>query len=119
MRLTTKGRYAVTAMLDLALNADKGAISLADIARRQEISLPYLEQLFALAQSFAISFRPEIGAFADSFGRLDDDDLTAVRRVPELGQGSETRADRRRRIADRHDHGNQGTRGHRSARHSR
>jgi Rrf2 family iron-sulfur cluster assembly transcriptional regulator len=47
MRLTTKGRYAVTAMLDLALNADKGAISLADIARRQEISLPYLEQLFA------------------------------------------------------------------------
>ncbi|MCC5881991.1 MAG: Fe-S cluster assembly transcription factor [Halomonas sp.] len=47
MRLTTKGRYAVTAMLDLALNVDKGAISLADIARRQEISLPYLEQLFA------------------------------------------------------------------------
>ena len=47
MRLTTKGRYAVTAMLDLALNADQGAISLADISRRQEISLPYLEQLFA------------------------------------------------------------------------
>ncbi|MBA2779389.1 Fe-S cluster assembly transcription factor [Billgrantia kenyensis] len=47
MRLTTKGRYAVTAMLDLTLNADKGAISLADISRRQEISLPYLEQLFA------------------------------------------------------------------------
>lgn len=47
MRLTTKGRYAVTAMLDLALNADQEAISLADISRRQEISLPYLEQLFA------------------------------------------------------------------------
>ncbi|WP_111413454.1 Fe-S cluster assembly transcriptional regulator IscR [Billgrantia lactosivorans] len=47
MRLTTKGRYAVTAMLDLALNADKGPICLADISRRQEISLPYLEQLFA------------------------------------------------------------------------
>ncbi len=47
MRLTTKGRYAVTAMLDLALNADKGPTCLADISRRQEISLPYLEQLFA------------------------------------------------------------------------
>lgn len=47
MRLTTKGRYAVTAMLDLALHADKGPVSLADISRRQEISLSYLEQLFA------------------------------------------------------------------------
>ena len=42
MRLTTKGRYAVTAMLDLALNADKSPVTLADISRRQEISLPYL-----------------------------------------------------------------------------
>ncbi|WP_106476910.1 Fe-S cluster assembly transcriptional regulator IscR [Phytohalomonas tamaricis] len=47
MRLTTKGRYAVTAMLDLALNAERGPISLADISKRQEISLSYLEQLFA------------------------------------------------------------------------
>ena len=47
MRLTTKGRYAVTAMLDLALNQDQGPISLADIARRQDISLSYLEQLFS------------------------------------------------------------------------
>ncbi|MBE0505270.1 MAG: Fe-S cluster assembly transcriptional regulator IscR [Marinospirillum sp.] len=47
MRLTTKGRYAVTAMLDLALNARKGPVSLADISSRQEISLSYLEQLFA------------------------------------------------------------------------
>lgn len=47
MRLTTKGRYAVTAMLDLAVNAAAGPISLADISRRQEISLSYLEQLFA------------------------------------------------------------------------
>jgi len=47
MRLTTKGRYAVTAMLDLALHADKGPISLAGISKRQEISLSYLEQLFA------------------------------------------------------------------------
>ncbi len=47
MRLTTKGRYAVTAMLDLALNQGQGPIALADIAQRQGISLSYLEQLFA------------------------------------------------------------------------
>ena len=47
MKLTTKGRYAVTAMLDLALRYDKGAVTLAEIARRQGISLSYLEQLFA------------------------------------------------------------------------
>lgn len=47
MRLTTKGRYAVTAMLDLALHAKQGPVSLADISARQEISLSYLEQLFA------------------------------------------------------------------------
>jgi len=46
MRLTTKGRFAVTAMLDLALNGDKGPVSLAGISERQRISLSYLEQLF-------------------------------------------------------------------------
>jgi Rrf2 family iron-sulfur cluster assembly transcriptional regulator len=47
MRLTTKGRYAVTAMLDLALHDDEGPITLADISLRQGISLSYLEQLFS------------------------------------------------------------------------
>lgn len=47
MKLTTKGRYAVTAMLDLALNGDQGPVSLAEISTRQEISLSYLEQLFS------------------------------------------------------------------------
>jgi len=47
MRLTTKGRYAVTAMLDLALHYSEGPITLADISHRQEISLSYLEQLFS------------------------------------------------------------------------
>jgi len=47
MRLTTKGRYAVTAMLDLALHYEKGPITLSDISQRQEISLSYLEQLFS------------------------------------------------------------------------
>jgi Rrf2 family iron-sulfur cluster assembly transcriptional regulator len=48
MRLTTKGRYAVTAMLDLALHNEKGPVSLGAISKRQSISLSYLEQLFAL-----------------------------------------------------------------------
>lgn len=47
MRLTTKGRYAVTAMLDLALHGSAGPVSLSDIANRQQISLSYLEQLFS------------------------------------------------------------------------
>jgi len=47
MRLTTKGRYAVTAMLDLALHKEQGPNTLADISRRQGISLAYLEQLFS------------------------------------------------------------------------
>ena len=47
MRLTTKGRYAVTAMLDLALHKNQGPVSLAGISQRQAISLSYLEQLFA------------------------------------------------------------------------
>ena len=47
MKLTTRGRYAVTAMLDLALHGREKPIALADISGRQEISLSYLEQLFA------------------------------------------------------------------------
>jgi Rrf2 family iron-sulfur cluster assembly transcriptional regulator len=47
MRLTTKGRYAVTAMLDLSINSSNGPVNLSDISRRQHISLSYLEQLFA------------------------------------------------------------------------
>lgn len=47
MRLTTKGRYAVTSMLDLALHMHNAPVSLSDVAIRQGISLSYLEQLFA------------------------------------------------------------------------
>lgn len=47
MKLGTRGRYAVMAMADLARRADHNAVTLADIAERQEISLSYLEQLFA------------------------------------------------------------------------
>lgn len=46
MRLITKGRFAVTAMIDLALHQDDGPVALAGISQRQQISLSYLEQLF-------------------------------------------------------------------------
>jgi len=47
MRLTTKGRFAVTAMIDLAMQHGTGPVTLAEISQRQKISLSYLEQLFA------------------------------------------------------------------------
>lgn len=47
MKLTTKGRYAVTAMLDLSLHDGRGPVSLVEISERQDISLSYLEQLFS------------------------------------------------------------------------
>lgn len=47
MRLTTKGRFAVTAMIDLALHQHEGPVALAGISARQEISQSYLEQLFS------------------------------------------------------------------------
>src|ERR1700721_3055846 len=47
MRLTTKGRFAVTAMIDLGLRQHRGPVTLAGISQRQRISLSYLEQLFA------------------------------------------------------------------------
>ncbi len=46
MRLTTKGRFAVTAMIDVALHGTKGPVTLAGVSERQKISLSYLEQLF-------------------------------------------------------------------------
>jgi Rrf2 family iron-sulfur cluster assembly transcriptional regulator len=46
MKLSTKGRYAMIALVDLALTESEGLVPLADVSRRQDISLPYLEQLF-------------------------------------------------------------------------
>lgn len=46
MKLTTRGRFAVTSMIDLACNDEQGPVRLADIARRQKMSLAYLEQIF-------------------------------------------------------------------------
>ncbi|PKO89641.1 MAG: Fe-S cluster assembly transcriptional regulator IscR [Betaproteobacteria bacterium HGW-Betaproteobacteria-12] len=52
MRLTTKGRFAVTAMIDLALRGEDGPVALASVSERQKISLSYLEQLFGKLRRF-------------------------------------------------------------------
>lgn len=54
MRLTTKGRFAVTAMIDLALHNGEGPVTLAGISERQKISLSYLEQLFGKLRRHAL-----------------------------------------------------------------
>ena len=54
MRLTTKGRFAVTAMIDLAMRDGQGPVTLAGISGRQKISLSYLEQLFAKLRRHAL-----------------------------------------------------------------
>ncbi len=54
MRLSTKGRYAVTAMIDLALHQDERLVSLAEISEVQNISLSYLEQLFSRLRKYEI-----------------------------------------------------------------
>ena len=51
MKLTTKGRYAIIAMIDIALRSNNTTVSLTEIAKRQEISLSYLEQLFSKLKS--------------------------------------------------------------------
>lgn len=66
MKLTTKGRYAVTAMLDLSLHSNNGPVSLADISDRQDISLSYLEQLFSKLrkQGLVVSMRGPGGGYS-------------------------------------------------------
>lgn len=54
MKLTSKGRYAVTAMLDVAIHAAEGPVPLADISERQGISLSYLEQLFSRLRKYGL-----------------------------------------------------------------
>src|SRR5664279_1403887 len=54
MRLTTKGRFAVTAMVDLAMRHGSGPVALAEISQRQKISLSYLEQLFGKLRRYSL-----------------------------------------------------------------
>jgi Rrf2 family iron-sulfur cluster assembly transcriptional regulator len=66
MKLTTKGRYAVTAMLDLAMHCGQGPVKLAEISERQGISLSYLEQLFTRLrkEGLVVSTRGPGGGYA-------------------------------------------------------
>jgi Rrf2 family iron-sulfur cluster assembly transcriptional regulator len=81
MRLTSKGRYAVTAMLDVALHSQDSPVPLADISERQGISLSYLEQLFAKLRKAGLvasvrgpggGYRLGNDAFAISVGNVID-----------------------------------------------
>ena len=54
MRLTTKGRFAVTAMIDLAMRGENGPVALASVSERQKISLSYLEQLFGKLRRYKL-----------------------------------------------------------------
>lgn len=85
MKLTTKGRYAVTAMLDLALHMGENPVSLAEISERQDISLSYLEQLFAKLRKaglvvsmrgpgggYQLNGKPEDIAIADIISAVDE-----------------------------------------------
>ena len=86
MRLTTKGRFAVTAMIDLALNSGDGPVTLAAISERQKISLSYLEQLFGKLRRYGLveSVRGPGGGYC--LARQDADITIAdvVRAVDEM-----------------------------------
>ncbi|HET9113825.1 MAG TPA: Fe-S cluster assembly transcriptional regulator IscR [Burkholderiales bacterium] len=73
MRLTTKGRFAVTAMIDVALHDGKGPVTLAGISERQKISLSYLEQLFGKLRRSALveSVRGPGGGYRVARGLAD------------------------------------------------
>ena len=102
MRLTAKGRYAVTAMLDLALHHDQGPVTLADIAARQGISLSYLEQLFSRLRrrglvdstrgpggGYRLVLEPASIAVYDVIGAVDEDTDTTRCHGKENCQGDE------------------------------
>ena len=93
MRLTTKGRFAVTAMLDLALRGSKNPVTLAGISERQDISLSYLEQLFSRLRRHELveSVRGPGGGYFLARPLADINVADIIRAVDELGdrgQGS-------------------------------
>ena len=85
MRLSTKSRYAVTSLLDMVMNSQDGPVSLAEISKRQGISLSYLEQLFAKMRrnnlvvstrgpggGYSLSTPPEEVSISDIICAVDD-----------------------------------------------
>jgi len=106
MKLSTKGRYAVTAMTDLAAHSDGNPVALADIAERQEISLSYLEQLFGKLRKHGLvkSVRGPGGGYRLSFPASQtriadiilavDEPLRATRCGPATGTGCHSKKGR-------------------------
>lgn len=86
MRLTTKGRYAVTAMLDIALHRQQGPVSVVDIADRQAISGAYLEQLFSKLKRSGLlrSVRGPGGGYELALG-LEDISVSSI--IAAVGEG--------------------------------
>ena len=86
MRLTTKGRFAVTAMIDLALNSGEGPVTLAAINERQKISLSYLEQLFGRLRRYGLveSVRGPGGGYCLARPDADITIADVVRAVDEM-----------------------------------
>ena len=86
MNLTTKGRFAVTAMLDLAMQRSSDPVTLAEISQRQNISLPYLEQLFGKMRRRALvnSVRGPGGGYrlAKDMGRVSVADIIVAVNEP-------------------------------------
>ena len=86
MRLTTKGRFAVTAMIDLALRQNNGPVTLAAISERQKISLSYLEQLFGRLRRYGLveSVRGPGGGYCLARPDADITIADVVRAVDEM-----------------------------------
>ena len=86
MRLTTKKRFAVTAMIDLALNSGDGPVTLAAISERQKISLSYLEQLFGRLRRYGLveSVRGPGGGYCLARPDADITIADVVRAVDEM-----------------------------------
>jgi Rrf2 family iron-sulfur cluster assembly transcriptional regulator len=86
MRLTTKGRYAVTAMLDIALHRHHGPVSVVDIADRQGISAAYLEQLFSKLKRSGLlqSVRGPGGGYQLA---LDISEISVSKIIASVGEG--------------------------------
>ena len=93
MKLSTKGRYAVTALADIALNGHEAAVPLADIAARQDISVAYLEQLFVRLRRAGLvtSLRGPGGGYrlarAPSETRISDVMVAVDERLNAMGCG--------------------------------
>jgi Rrf2 family iron-sulfur cluster assembly transcriptional regulator len=91
MRLSTKGRYAVTAMLDLAIHHEQGPVTLADISENQGISLSYLEQLFARLRRHGLveGLRGPGGGYRLS---RRPQDISVAEVITAIGEGIDTTA---------------------------